>query len=150
MAYVCVAAILLAAIIIGSFLLVRAIRKTAATPAVVQPMTSAGIPEKPPVSSITALEQEKIVLDRRVDEIQGAFQRKDSAAIKATHPVRQAHYKEIFEKHQGELGRVAQLPATRKLIAIRSIIAEYEVTENGKTFGVTFEKLGDQWYLAKL
>jgi len=45
---------------------------------------------------------------------------------------------------------VADLLATRKLVGVTDGMAEYEVTENGETFYVTFESWGEQWYLSSL
>ena len=62
----------------------------------------------------------------------------------------QSSYLLIFEAHRDELERVADLLATRRLVAATYDIAEYEVTENGRTFTVTFEPWGETWYLSSL
>ena len=97
------------------------------------------------------LEKEAAALDGRAAELQDALKAKDpAAAIEKCHPLVQGEYKKIFEAHATELDRVAKLLKTRKLIAINRNIAEYEVTEDGETFVVTFEKIGEKWCLTGL
>ena len=66
------------------------------------------------------------------------------------HPVIGADYGRAFAAHQAELPRVADLLATRKLVLLTPGWAEYEVTEGGKTFRVTFEKVKGRWVLSSL
>ena len=87
-------------------------------------------------------------LEESVDQLEAAFRAGDLATvIDLTHPAMRADYRPIFETHQAQLERVAELLATRELVFAAYDIAEYEVTEEGRTFSVTFEPLGDVWYL---
>ena len=90
-------------------------------------------------------------LEKGVSQIEGAFRAGDvNAVISLTHPAVRSSYQPIFEAHGADLKRVADLLATRKLISVTDSMAEYEVTENGETFYVTFESWGEQWYLSSL
>ena len=70
--------------------------------------------------------------------------------INLTHPAMRSGYQSVFEAHQAELSRVADLLATRRLVHATYGMAEYEVSENGRTFSVIFEPWGEQWYLSSL
>lgn len=90
-------------------------------------------------------------LEASVGRLEAAFRAGDvEAVINLTHPAVQDTYAPIFEAHRAELTRVADLLATRRLVAATYEIAEYEVTENGRTFSVTFEPWGETWYLSSL
>jgi hypothetical protein len=71
-------------------------------------------------------------------------------AVALTHPAMRAAYGPMLRDHQQELARLADLLATRELVARQDGLAEFRVTENGRTFYVTFEAIGDQWYLVAL
>jgi hypothetical protein len=91
------------------------------------------------------------LLEQSVGRIEAAFRAGDvETVINLTHPARHADYGPIFEAHRGELQRVADLLATRRLVAANYGMAEYEVTEDGRTFSVTFEPWGETWYLSGL
>jgi hypothetical protein len=90
-------------------------------------------------------------LEQSASKIEEAFRSGDvDTVISLTHPALRSTYQPIFEDHQAELERVADLLATRTLTDITYSMAEYEVTENGETFYVAFEPWGDQWYLSSL
>lgn len=90
-------------------------------------------------------------LEESAGRIEAAFRAGDMDTIMSlTHPALRASYQPIFEVHRGELKRVADLLATRRLVAVTYGMAEYEVSENGRTFSVTFEAWGQQWYLSSL
>ncbi len=90
-------------------------------------------------------------LEQSVGRIEAAFRAGDVETVRnLTHPARHADYVPIFEAHRSELKRVADLLATRRLVAATYGMAEYEVTEDGRTFTVTFEPWGEQWYLSGL
>ena len=87
-------------------------------------------------------------LEESVDQLEAAFRAGDvRAVIDLTHPAMRADYQPIFEAHRAELERVAELLATRELVFAAYDIAEYEVTEEGRTFSAIFEPWGDVWYL---
>lgn len=90
-------------------------------------------------------------LETSVSQIESDFRAGDvNAVLGLTHPAVRSEYEPVFQKHSGELKRVADLLATRKLIGVSNGMAEYEVTENGHTFSVTFESWGALWYLSSL
>ena len=66
------------------------------------------------------------------------------------HPEATADLRAAFEPHRAELGRVARLLSTRRLVVAEEAWAEYEVTENGRTFAVVFEKVEGRWLLSSL
>lgn len=90
-------------------------------------------------------------LEESVTQIEAAFRAGDvETVLSLTHPAMRADYQAMFQAHQAELSRVADLLATRQLVQATASMAEYEVTENGRTFSVIFEAWGDQWYLSSL
>lgn len=90
-------------------------------------------------------------LEQSIDQLEAAFRAGDlKTVIDLTHPAMRADYQAIFEAHQADLARVADLLATRQLVHATYGMAEYEVTENGLTFSVIFEPWGQQWYLSSL
>lgn len=89
-------------------------------------------------------------LNRDVEAIELAFETQDIATIETyIHPEMQATLMPIFQEHQSELSRVADLMKTRKLIYKDERYAEYEVTENGITYTMIFQKMGEQWCLVQ-
>lgn len=66
------------------------------------------------------------------------------------HPEATADLRAAFEPHRSELGRVARLLSTRRLVVAEEAWAEYEVTEDGRTFAVVFEKVEGRWLLSSL
>ncbi len=90
-------------------------------------------------------------LEKKVGQLQAACTAGDvSAAIELTHPAARSEYGPIFQAHRTELKRLADLLATRQLVDMTGLVAEYQVTENGNTFYVTFENVDGQWYLSTL
>ena len=89
--------------------------------------------------------------ERSAASLQRACDAKDcQAATALLHPAVSASYGKILKDHEAELPRLGKLLATRKLLIANADVAEYEVTEDGETFIITFEKLGDQWFLVGL
>lgn len=90
-------------------------------------------------------------VESAVTGVEGAFREGRLEAVSSVlHPVIGADYGRAFAAHQAELPRVADLLATRKLVLLTPGWAEYEVTEGGKTFRVTFEKVKGKWLLSSL
>jgi hypothetical protein len=108
------------------------------------------LPPSPPAETevdAQTLEQ----LEQSIGRLEVAFRAGDVATvIDLTHPAMRADFQAIFEAHQSDLARVADLLATRQLVHATYGMAEYEVTENGLTFSVIFEPWGQQWYLSSL
>ncbi len=52
-----------------------------------------------------------------------------------------------FEGQPERMARLARLLDTRRLIAVERELAEFEVTEDGRTFSVTLQRVGDAWLL---
>lgn len=95
--------------------------------------------------------QNLALLEASVGRLEDALRKGDLALVNdLTHPAARDEYGPIFAAHQNELSRVADLLATRRLLAAVPGMAEYEVTENGRTFSVTFESWGETWYLSGL
>ncbi len=90
-------------------------------------------------------------LEQSVSQLEAAFRAGDvETVLNLTHPATRPGYRSIFEAHQAELTRVADLLATRRLVHATYDMVEYEVSENGRTFSVIFEPWGEQWYLSSL
>jgi len=88
------------------------------------------------------------VLDRAAAKLEQACNAKNAEqAVELLHPAVKAGYGATLRARKDELPRLGRLLATRKLIAATDEVAEYEVTEDGKTFILTFERHGDQWLL---
>ncbi len=86
--------------------------------------------------------------ERSAASLQRACERKDSQAATALmHPAVRASYGKMLKDHEAELPRLGRLLSTRKLLAATDEVAEYEVTEDGETFILTFERHGNEWLL---
>ena len=95
--------------------------------------------------------QNLALLEASVGRLEDALRKGDLVLVNdLTHPAVRDEYGPIFAAHQNELRRAADLLATRRLLAAMPGMAEYEVTENGRTFFVTFESWGETWYLSGL
>lgn len=107
---------------------------------------------QPPSPAETQVDpQTLLALENSVSRLETAFRAGDvETVINLTHPALRSGYLSIFQAHQTELSRVADLLATRRLIHVTYGMAEYEVSENGRTFSVIFEPWGEQWYLSSL
>ena len=107
------------------------------------------LPESPAEAQVDAQTLQQ--LEQSVNQLEAAFRAGDVATvINLTHPAIRPDYQSIFEAHQAELSRVADLLATRRLVHVTYGMVEYAVTENGRTFSVIFEPWGEQWYLSSL
>ena len=90
-------------------------------------------------------------VEEAVTGAEGAFREGRLEAVGSVlHPSVGESYGRVFAAHQAELTRVADLLATRKLVLLTPDWAEYEVTERGKAFRVTFEKVKGKWVLSSL
>lgn len=103
-------------------------------------------PWPPPIEAGAKQEVEEAVTG-----VEGAFREGQLEAVSSVlHPAVGESYGRAFAAHAGELSRVADLLATRQLVLLAPGWAEYEVTERGKTFRVTFEKVKGKWVLSSL
>jgi hypothetical protein len=90
-------------------------------------------------------------VEEAVTGVEGAFREGRLEAVSSVlHPAVGESYGRAFAAHQAELSRVADLLATRQLVLLVPGWAEYEVTEGGKKFRVTFEKVKGKWVLSSL
>lgn len=107
--------------------------------------------QPPPPAEMQVDTQTLQALENSVNRLETAFRAGDvETVINLTHPAMRSDYHSIFQAHQSELSRVADLLATRRLVHATYGMAEYEVSENGRTFSVIFEPWGEQWYLSSL
>ena len=107
---------------------------------------------QPPLPAEAQVDSQTLqALENSVNRLEAAFRAGDvETIINLTHPAMRSGYQSVFEAHQAELSRVADLLATRRLVHATYGMAEYEVSENGRTFSVIFEPWGEQWYLSSL
>jgi hypothetical protein len=93
----------------------------------------------------------KAEVDRAAASLEAALGAgKVEEAFVHVHPEATAGLRAAFEPHRAELPRVARLLATRRLVVAEEAWAEYEVTEDGRTFAVVFEKVEGRWLLSSL
>lgn len=93
----------------------------------------------------------KAEVDRAAASLEAALGAgKIEEAFVHVHPAATAGLRAAFEPHRAELTRIARLLATRKLVVAEEAWAEYEVTEDGRTFAVAFEKVEGRWLLSSL
>lgn len=93
----------------------------------------------------------KAEVDRAAASLEAALAAgKVEEAFVHVHPEATAGLRAAFEPHRAELPRVARLLATRRLVVAEEDWAEYEVTEDGRTFAVVFEKVEGRWLLSSL
>ena len=89
--------------------------------------------------------------DPAAASLEKAFAAADpDAAAKLMDPRMEEQYRRNFQANKDAMPRVSKLLATRKLRAQRGRLAEYEVTEDGRTFTLMFELVDGQWRLMGL
>ena len=104
------------------------------------------LPEDTPSSPVQVAE-----LNQGVAQVEAAFRSGDPArANEVIHPSVRAQFSEIFKDQPERLQRTAAVLATRKLVVLSGDVAEFEITEDGRTYPVTFERAGGKWLLAGL
>lgn len=110
-----------------------------------EPLPPAAAWPPPPDAAVRA------EVDRAASSLEAALGAgKIEEAFVHVHPAAAAGLRAAFEPHRAELPRVARLLATRKLVVAEEAWAEYEVSENGRTFAVVFEKVEGRWLLSAL
>lgn len=113
-------------------------------------------PVEPPVNNKPAILQPVATdtpedINAGVEKIAAAFRTGDLKLISPLiSPVRREQYLAIFTEHQPQLQKIANLLATRKLLASTGAHAEYSVTDNGESFSIYFERINNVWCLAGL
>jgi hypothetical protein len=98
-----------------------------------------------------APEVDKVKLDEDLKAIETAFAEKNiERVMEWVYPEAQDQFRETFERNADRLDEIADLMSTRKPVFVTSAYAEYEVTDNGKTYSVIYQKSGDHWKLVAL
>ncbi len=93
----------------------------------------------------------KAEVDRAAASLEGALARGDvEEAFVHVHPAATESLRAAFEPRRAELPRVAALLSTRRLVVAEEAWAEYEVTEDGRSYSVVFEKVEGRWLLSWL
>ena len=93
----------------------------------------------------------KAEVDRAASSLEAAFRTGNVDEVFVhVHPAATESLRAAFGPRTAELPRVATLLATRKLVVAEEAWAEYEVTEDGRTFAVVFEKVEGRWLLSSL
>jgi hypothetical protein len=107
-------------------------------------VTTGSTRSHPEVSASTAGE-------KAVQELAAALAAGDAeAALKRIDSGQQRAYRAAFASDKALMSRMGRLLSTRKLVREKGRLAEYEVTEDGRTFTVVFELRGGAWVLASL
>ncbi|MCY2930499.1 MAG: hypothetical protein NTV86_13565 [Planctomycetota bacterium] len=110
-----------------------------------------GCPDKKDSPSPSATQPTPARSDPAAASLEKAFAACDAdAAAKLMDPRLEEQYRRNFQANKDAMPRVGKLLATRKLRMERGRLAEYEVTEDGKTFALTFELVDGQWRLMGL
>ncbi len=108
-------------------------------------------PVAPAATDKGPLTDSPAAIDAGVKKVEGAFRAgKTEDVLKLTCPAFLSRYKPIFEAHQDQLSRLADILATRKLVAAVGARAEYEVKSNNRTLTIVFEKVDGVWMLSAL
>ena len=85
-----------------------------------------------------------------VAALEAALRARDAAkALAGLAPDAAARCRELFAQRPETMAQLAALLATRRLVAERARIAEYEVTDQGRRFAVTFELVDGRWCLSR-
>lgn len=91
------------------------------------------------------------VLESDIEDIENAFREGNAEkAADFVHPESRERYKKLFTENISKLDRISKLLETRKPLYQGDEYAEYEVTDNGKTYTVIFQKVNDKWMLSAL
>ena len=89
-------------------------------------------------------------LKRDVEKIEKAFSSNNVDQVaEFIHPESAQELLEVFAEHEQELARIGEMMKTRKLVYSDANYAEYEVTENGHTYIMIFEKVDGVWRLSR-
>jgi len=98
-----------------------------------------------------AVEVDKGKLDADLNGIEDAFATNNPEKVMEwVHPAAQEHFRDTFTRNKDKLNEIAVLMKTRKPVFVSDKYAEYEVTDNGKTYTVTYQKSGEHWMLTGL
>ncbi|MBI2300275.1 MAG: hypothetical protein HYU66_15240 [Armatimonadetes bacterium] len=85
----------------------------------------------------------------RAGKLEAALRAGDAgAACLALHPDLRATCTQLFAQQPQAMQKLAALLATRRFVARGARSAEFEVTDQGRRYPITFLLVGDQWCLA--
>jgi len=94
------------------------------------------------------LAQAQARIDPQVNRLAESLKRGDLQQVESmTLAETREDLRSAFQGHPDRMERFARLLATRKLIVAEGALAEFEVTEEGRVFTVTFQRIGDNWAL---
>ncbi|RPJ80768.1 MAG: zinc ribbon domain-containing protein [Acidobacteria bacterium] len=94
------------------------------------------------------LRQARTEVDPHVARLAEAVKNGNVAQVLAlTLPEAREDLKAAFEAHPDRMERFGRLLATRRLTAFEGDLAEFEVTEGGRVFVLTFQRVGSTWAL---
>lgn len=91
------------------------------------------------------------VLEAGVRRIENAFRAKNvDEILTLVAPEKYDLYRQMCAEHRDDLARIADLLGTRRLVATTASYAEFEVTDRGATFFVTFVRIDGVWCLENI
>lgn len=82
--------------------------------------------------------------------LEGLRQGDAKKVVEASHPAMREEFRRVFTDHPDRMQRAAAVLATRKRVQVEGWYAEYEVTENGRTYPVQFTYTAGKWLLVSL
>lgn len=89
-------------------------------------------------------------LNRDVAKIEKALRSNDVDSVaEFLHPESSPELLPVLAEHEQELERIGAMLKSRKLLYADASYAEYEVTENGRTYIMIFEKVDGVWRLSR-
>jgi hypothetical protein len=96
-------------------------------------------------------EKAKAQLEQGISGIEAAFQTGElNQAMELVHPAVRSQYESIFKNKPERIRQTATILATRKLVVLSGNVAEYEITDKGRTYPLTLEMAGGKWLLTGL
>lgn len=82
--------------------------------------------------------------------LEGLRQGDAKKVVDGSHPAQREEFRRVFENHPDRMQRAAAVLATRKRVHVEGRFAEYEVTDNGRTYPVQFEFSAGKWLLVSM
>jgi hypothetical protein len=83
------------------------------------------------------------------DKVDAALKAGDAAAAsELVDPGTRDYYQQVLTSPDADLKRLAAVLATRRLVYQDEYVAQYEVTDQGKRFFVTYTNIKGTWYLS--
>jgi len=146
----CGGLVLLCATVAGGYL---AYRFWPSKPAVEQAASGVGVQEVDADWATVKEDQPNLVTAEReiaphVDRLLQTLKAGNlNQALSMTLPDLRSELRSAFEGRPERMERFARLLETRRLVVAHGDLAEFEVTEDGKTFHVILQRIGDRWML---